>query len=45
MLGFVMVLISKDDRRDYKGVYVKRTTITVIKCISANSRSLLLMII
>jgi hypothetical protein len=45
MLGSIKVLLSKDDLQDYRGVGVKRTIVTAIKCISANSRSLLLMII
>ena len=45
MLGSIKVLISKDDPRDYRGVGVKRTIVTAIECISANSRSLLPMII
>ncbi len=45
MLNSVKVLVSKDDRRDYRGAGVKRTTVTAIECISANGRSLLLMII
>jgi hypothetical protein len=45
MLNSVKVLVSKDDRRDYKGAGVKRTTVTAIECISGNGRSLLLMII
>ena len=45
MLGSVKVLVSKDDLRNYRGVGVKRTIVTAIKCISANSRSLLPLII
>jgi len=45
MLNSIKVLISKDDRRDYRGAGVKRTTVTAVECISANGRSLLLMII
>ena len=45
MLGCIQVLLSKDDRRDYRGAGVKRTMVTAIECISANGRSLLLMII
>ncbi|KAF4634577.1 hypothetical protein G7Y89_g3524 [Cudoniella acicularis] len=36
MLNSVKVLISKDDRRDYRGAGVKRTTVTAVECISAN---------
>ena len=45
MVGSVKVLVSKDDLRDYRGAGVKRTIVTAIECISANGRSLLLMII
>ena len=45
MLSSIQVLISKDDPRDYRGVGVKRTIVTTIEYISANSRSLLLIII
>jgi hypothetical protein len=45
ILSSIRVLLSKNDLRDYKGVSVKRTMVTAIECISANSRSLLLMII
>jgi hypothetical protein len=44
-LGFVKVLIGKDDPRDYRGAGVKRTIMTTIECISANGRSLLPIII
>jgi len=40
MLSFVKVLISKHDRRDYKGARVKRITIIAIECISSNSKYL-----
>src|SRR5438045_6029746 len=45
MLGSIQVLLSKDDLQDYRGMGVKHTMVTAIKCISANSRSLLPMII
>jgi hypothetical protein len=45
ILNSVKVLISKDNRRDYRGVGVKRTTVTAIEYISINGRSLLLIII
>lgn len=45
MLGFIKVLLSKDDLRDYRGAGVKRSMVTAIECISANSRFLLPMII
>jgi hypothetical protein len=40
MLGLVKVLVSKYDRRDYRGARVKRIIVTAIKCISANGRYL-----
>jgi hypothetical protein len=45
MLSSIKVLISKDDPRDYRGAGVKRTIVIAIECISANSKSLLLIII
>jgi len=45
ILSSIKVLISKDDPRDYRGAGIKRTIVTVIKYVSANSRSLLLIII
>jgi hypothetical protein len=45
ILGFVKVLVSKQDIRDYKGARVKRTTVIAIECISGNSRYLNLIII
>jgi len=45
MPGSVKVLIGKDDTRDYRGARVKRTTVTAIECISADSRYLNPMII
>jgi hypothetical protein len=45
MLSSVKVLVSKDDPWDYRGMGVKQTMVTTIECISANGRSLLLMII
>ncbi|KAE8821929.1 hypothetical protein PTNB85_10567 [Pyrenophora teres f. teres] len=45
MLGSVKVLVSKDDKRTYRGARVKRTTVTAIECISADSRYLNPMII
>jgi hypothetical protein len=38
--GSLKVLISKHDRRDYRGARVKRITVTTIECISGNSRYL-----
>ena len=43
--GSIKVLVSKDDLRDYKGVGVKRTTVTAVEYISADGRSLLPLII
>lgn len=45
MLGYVRVLVSKDDRRKYRGARVKRTTVTAIECISGDGRYLHPMII
>jgi hypothetical protein len=44
-LSSVKILVSKDNERGYRGACVKRTTITAIKYISADSRYLNLMII
>ena len=45
MLGSIKVLIGKGDIRDYRGAGVLRTIVTAIECVSANSRSLLPLII
>jgi hypothetical protein len=45
MPGSVKVLVSKHDKRNYRGARVKRTTVTAIKCISSDSRYLNPMII
>ena len=45
MLGSIKVLVSKDDRRGYRGARVKRTTVTAIECISAEGKCLKPMII
>jgi hypothetical protein len=45
ILNSIKVLVSKDNLRDYRGVSVKCTLVTTIKYISANSKSLLLIII
>jgi hypothetical protein len=45
ILGSIKVLVGKDNLRDYRGAGVKRIIVTAIKCISANSRSLLPLII
>jgi hypothetical protein len=41
MLGFIKVLVSKHNTRDYRGARVKRITVTTIECISGNSRYLI----
>ena len=40
MLSLAKVLVRKSDLRKYRGARVKRKVVTVIKCISANSRYL-----
>jgi hypothetical protein len=45
MLGSVKVLVGKDDKRNYRGARVKRTTVTAVECISADGRYLNPMII
>ena len=40
MLGFVKVLVSKHDKRDYRGARVKRTSVTAIECISGDGKYL-----
>jgi hypothetical protein len=45
MLGSVKALVGRDDKRKYRGVRVKRTTVTAIECITADSRYLNPMII
>ena len=45
MSGSVKVLVSKHDKRDYKGARVKRTIVTAIECISGDGRYLNPMII
>jgi hypothetical protein len=45
MLSCVKVLLGKDDPRDYRGAGVKRTIVTAIECISADSRALLPLIV
>jgi hypothetical protein len=45
MLSSIKVLLDKDDKQNYKGARVKRIIVTAIKCISANSRYLNLIII
>jgi hypothetical protein len=45
MLGSIKVLVGKDDLRTYRGAGVKRIMVTAIECISADGRSLCLLII
>jgi hypothetical protein len=40
ILSSVKVLVGKDDKRKHISAQVKRTIVTAIKCISANSRYL-----
>ena len=40
MLGSVKVLVSKYNKRDYRGARVKRTSVTAIECISGDGRYL-----
>ena len=40
MLGFVKVLVGKEDTRNYRSRRVKRETVTAIECISADGRYL-----
>ena len=39
------VLAGKDDRHDYRGAGMKRTTVTAVECISADGRALLPLVI
>jgi hypothetical protein len=45
VLGFVKVLIDKNDIQDYKDARIKRTTMIAIECISANDKYLTSIII
>lgn len=45
MLGSIKVVVRRDDLRDYRGARVKRTVVTAIECISADSRFLKPMVI
>ncbi|OCK93451.1 uncharacterized protein K441DRAFT_478943, partial [Cenococcum geophilum 1.58] len=45
ILGSIKVLIGKNNMQNYRGARVKRIIVTVIKCISANSRYLIPIII
>jgi hypothetical protein len=40
MLNSIKVLVGKDNTQAYRGARVKRTTVTAVKCISANRRCL-----
>jgi hypothetical protein len=40
MLGSVKVLVSRHNKRKYRGAQVKRTTVTAIECVSRDSRYL-----
>ena len=44
-LNSVKVLVSKDNKRGYRGARVKRTTVTAIECVSGDGRCLNPMII
>ena len=44
-LGSIKVFVRKKDPQDYRGIGVKRTLVTAIEYISANGKSLSLMII
>ena len=45
MLSSVKVLVGKDNQRNYRGRGVKRTIVTAVECVSADSRALLPLII
>jgi hypothetical protein len=45
ILGFIKVLISRDNLRDYKGAGIKHIIVIIIKYININNKSLLLIII
>lgn len=45
LLSSVKVLIGKGDLRDYRGAGVKRTMVTAFKCVSADGRLLLPLVI
>jgi len=40
ILSSIKVLISKYDKRDYRGARVKRISVTIIECISGDGRYL-----
>jgi hypothetical protein len=39
MLSIVKVLVGKNNMRDYRGTRVKRTIVTIVKCISGRLAS------
>jgi hypothetical protein len=39
MLSIVKVLVGKNNMRDYRGTRVKRTIVTIVKCISGGLAS------
>jgi hypothetical protein len=45
ILSFIKALILKDNQRNYKGTYIKRIIIIIIKYISANNKYFKLIII
>jgi hypothetical protein len=45
MLNSIKILVRKEDPRDYRGIIMKRKSITAIEYISADSRVLSPMII
>ena len=45
MLGFIKVLVSKNNKRNYKGTHIKQIIVTTIEYISANNKYLNLIII
>jgi hypothetical protein len=45
ILGLLKVLVGRNNLRTYRGAGVKQTIVTAIECISADGRSLYLLII
>ena len=45
MFNSIKVFVNKNDLREYKDVNVKQTMIFVIKCVSADDKSLFFLII
>ncbi|KAF2831974.1 hypothetical protein CC86DRAFT_267728, partial [Ophiobolus disseminans] len=45
ILGSVKVLVGRDNRWNYRGAGVKRAMVTAVKCLSADGRALLPLII